>query len=100
MDRLDEYSEHIKSAARETTITAYTKTQRSICGHDITIHIADINDYRVLFWSSEKINFATCTCLGFMFKNHCKHEYTLRKKAGMSNQQTSRQTSTNKETNV
>ena len=77
---MKEYSDHIKKAAQDVEIKAMESKTETINNQVITRHVADISDYRVIYWRSETISFTTCTCKGAYFNETCKHEYTLIKK--------------------
>ena len=77
---MKEYSDHIKKAAQNVEIKAMESKTETINNQSFTKHIADINNYRVILWRSENINFETCNCTGFYFNETCKHIYSLIKK--------------------
>ena len=74
------YSDHIKKAAQDVKIKAMETKTETINNQVITRHVADVNDYRVVLWRSETINFETCNCTGFFFNQTCKHVYALTKR--------------------
>lgn len=85
---MKDYSKHIQKSSQKVEIKAMHTHTKEINGHNITFHVADINDYRTILWRSENISFATCDCQGHYFNETCKHEYALIKKVEESQPKT------------